>query len=290
MLFKSNSSSHLYLFLIIAAVWASAFAQQAPAQAAPAPAPTVPAETEASAEKQASAVAVYVTGDSIPKTTKDALSAFLLDALVNSGNYRTIERSEAFLSEIDKEHVKQRSGAVDDAQISSIGKQSGARFVCVANITPALGTYQVSARMIDIETADVTASGISDSPLKTLDELKQVSAAVVYKMLGVRVKTDQNFELLTDKEQTALEQSIKQTVQQTMQAKQPKRKSFWIALSCDVVGAGVLGYGLLENSSAQKLIDEGTYSKAKETVTVRNVCYVVGALALLSGISIHIFF
>ncbi|MDR2694480.1 MAG: CsgG/HfaB family protein [Chitinispirillales bacterium] len=237
------------------------------------------------------AIAVYVTGgDNIPKTTKDAMNSFLIDALVNSGNYRAIERSETFLAEIDREQTKQRDGSVDDAQISQIGKQAGVRFVCVANITPALGAYQVSARVIDVETADVAASGVSSSPLETLNDLKIVSAAVVYKMLGVRMKTDENFELLTDNEKTALEQSIQETVQQTMRTKQPYRKSFWLALSCDIAGAGIFGIGLYEEISVGNNIDKKQYSKAQSAETARNVCYVLGALVLASGISIHILF
>jgi hypothetical protein len=236
------------------------------------------------------AIAVYVIGDSVPKTTKDAMNSFLIDALVNSGNYRAIERSETFLAEIDREHVKQRDGSVDDAQISRIGKQAGVRFVCIANITPALGAYQVSARVIDVETADVSASGVSSSPLESLTDLKTVSAAVVYKMLGVRMKTDENFELLTNTEKTALEQSIQQTVQETMRTKQPYRKSFWLALSCDIAGAGILGLGLYEEISVGRNIDQKQYSKAKSAETARNVCYVLGTLVLASGISIHILF
>jgi hypothetical protein len=237
------------------------------------------------------AIAVYVTGgDSIPKTTKDAMNSFLIDALVNSGNYRAIERSETFLTEIDREHVKQRDGSVDDAQISRIGKQAGVRFVCVAGITPALGAYQVSARVIDVETADVTASGVSSSPLESLSDLKTVSAAVVYKMLGVRMKTDENLELLTNNEKTALEQSIQETVQQTMRTKQPYRKSFWLALGCDIAGAGIAGIGLYEEMNVKNLIDQKQYSTAKSAETARNICYILGTVVLASGITIHILF
>jgi len=274
---KRGLSSILYTCLLVITAYVFAGAQET-------------AATAAAAENKP-AIAVYVTGgDAIPNTTKDALSAFLLDALVNSGNYRTIERSETFLAEIDKEHVKQRDGSVDDAQISRVGKQAGVRFVCAAVITPVLDSYQIAARIIDVETADVSASGISDSPLKTLDDLKQVSAAVVYKMLGIRVKTEQNFELLTPKEKTALEQSIQQTVQQTMRAKQPKRTSFYIGLSFDIVGAGMLGYGIYEEITVRSLIDRKDFSKTESHEKVRNVCYIVGAAALITGISIHIFF
>ena len=67
-------------------------------------------------------IAVYVTGDNAPAETRDALGTFMLDALVNSGMYRTIERSENFLDAINQEHIRQRSGIIDDSQISELGK------------------------------------------------------------------------------------------------------------------------------------------------------------------------
>jgi hypothetical protein len=127
-------------------------------------------------------IAVYVTGD-IGDNEKKALGTQMLSSLVNSGRYRGIERSNAFLAEVEKEHIKQRSGAIDDGQISELGKQFGVRFVCVADITPAFGAYSVSARIINVETAEVPFIGNASSPLKTMDDLEQVSVEVIRKML-----------------------------------------------------------------------------------------------------------
>jgi len=128
-------------------------------------------------------IAVYVTGD-VPDSEKKALGTKILAELVNSGRYIGIERSTAFLAEIDKEHVKQRSGAIDDKQISQIGVQFGVKYVCIADITPALGAFQISARVVDVETAQVTLIGEANSALKTLDDLASVSEQVVKKMFG----------------------------------------------------------------------------------------------------------
>jgi len=129
-------------------------------------------------------IAVYITGGKDDGENK-AFSTYILDALIKSNRFIAIERSEAFLDEIDKEQMKQRSGAIDDAQISKLGKQSGIQYVCVADITQALKTNQVSARILDVETAKVIAVGVSESQLNTLDELRTVSADVVYAMLSL---------------------------------------------------------------------------------------------------------
>jgi len=123
-------------------------------------------------------IAVYVTGDRSDSERK-ALGTKLLSALHTSGKYTAIERSEDFLAQIDLEHMKQRGGSVDDKQISQLGKQFGVRYVCVANIAEAFGAYQVSARIIDVETAVVVAVGDSDSQLRNMDDLDSVSFRVV---------------------------------------------------------------------------------------------------------------
>jgi len=128
-------------------------------------------------------IAVYVTG-SVPDNEKKALGTRMLASLVNSGRYKGIERSESFLAEIDREHVKQRSGAIDDSQISELGKQFGVRYVCIADITPAYNAYQVSARIINVETAEVSHIGEAFSSLKTARDLKETSDQVVKNMFG----------------------------------------------------------------------------------------------------------
>jgi len=129
-------------------------------------------------------IAVYVTGDDIHNNMKTALGTRMLASLVNSGRYSGIERSQAFLAEIDREHEKQRSGEVDDNQISQLGRQFGVKFVCIVNITPILGDFQVSARIVDVETAEIAFIGEASSPLNTVDDLESVSDMVVDGMFG----------------------------------------------------------------------------------------------------------
>jgi len=132
-------------------------------------------------------IAVYVTGD-LGVGEKKALGTRMLAALVNSGRYKGIERSNSFLDEIEKEQVKQRSGAIDDSQISEVGRQFGVTFVCIADITSVLGDYQVSARIVNVETAEVDRIGEASSRLKTVNDLTKVSDQVVKNMFGDAAK------------------------------------------------------------------------------------------------------
>jgi len=126
-------------------------------------------------------IAVYVTGD-VPDNEKKALGTRMLASLISIKRYRGIERSNAFLAEIEKEQIRQRSGEIDDSQISTLGKQFGVKFVCIADLTPAFNEFQVSARIVNVETAEVEFIGESSGPLKSMADLERVSDQVVKNM------------------------------------------------------------------------------------------------------------
>jgi len=146
-------------------------------------------------------MAVYVTGEMGPNEIK-VLNAKILELFVNSEKYEAVERSGEFLGEIEKEQQKQRSGAVDDKQISRLGKQFGVQFVCVADITEAFNIKHISARLIDVETAAIVAVGNAESKLESSEEVKAVSTKIVSPMLKktfVASKKAENNENTTNK-------------------------------------------------------------------------------------------
>jgi hypothetical protein len=150
------------------------------------PAPLPPPPEPAAPDTGKPNIAVYVTG-AVSDEEKGALGTRILAALVNRGRYRGIERSSTFLAEIDKEMIKQRSGAIDDSQISELGKQFGVKFICIADITPAYDAFQVSARIVNVETAEVAYIGEAFSPRKTALYITWVSDQVVRKMFGEKL-------------------------------------------------------------------------------------------------------
>ena len=100
-------------------------------------------------------VAVYVT-----KTGNRDVDIILGDQLVagfaRSGEYVAVERTNAFLKQINKESGYQQSGAVNDADLLRLGKKFGVQYVCVAQTIPWGGTYFISSRLVDVETAEVS--------------------------------------------------------------------------------------------------------------------------------------
>lgn len=118
-------------------------------------------------------VAVYVTGQEsgINKVLGDQLVA----GFAQSGKYIAIERTASFLAELGKEQNYQRTGAVDDNELSRLGKQFGVQLVCVADISDVFGQKYISARLIDVESAEVVNTSNTSSQLDSMDELLNVT-------------------------------------------------------------------------------------------------------------------
>jgi len=128
-------------------------------------------------------IAVYVAGKPNPGM-KNILTTTVLNALIKSGKFEAIERSEAFLAQVEGELEKQYSGDINDSQISALGKQSGVEFVCVLDANYINGTYMVSARIINVETAKVATMGVADSRLSSAEEYSKAADELVAKLLN----------------------------------------------------------------------------------------------------------
>ena len=96
-------------------------------------------------------VAVYVMGEDAG--INNVLGSKLVTAIAQSEEYTAIERTAAFLAQLSKEQKCQRTGAVDDSELSRLGKQFGVQYVCVATVSDAFNEKYLSARLIDVESA-----------------------------------------------------------------------------------------------------------------------------------------
>jgi hypothetical protein len=134
-------------------------------------------------------IAVYVTGE-VQDSVKGALGTMMLSALTGLGRYEGIEYSNAFLAETEKEHVTQLNGTIDDSQISELGKQFDVAYICIADITPLFDAYEISARIVNVETAVVVHIGEAYSSLQTVDDFRQASHEAVRIMLEVKEQVE----------------------------------------------------------------------------------------------------
>jgi len=137
-----------------------------------------------SAEEQAKQkIAVYVTGN-IADDEKTVISTRVLSVLLNSNRYVVVERSDAFVKQLDRELSKQLSGDVEDSQITTIGKQYGVQVICVVNGTLVLGAYSIAARLIEVESANVITSADESCYISDIKDLEKISTEVARVLLG----------------------------------------------------------------------------------------------------------
>jgi hypothetical protein len=112
---------------------------------------------------------------------------FLTNAIVKRGQYIAVERTAQFLVELNKEQNFQRTGAVDDNQISRLGKNMGVQLVCVVKIGKGGEQLFISARLVDVETAALKAAA---RPVRfdadNWDEIEKSCEAITASMFGER--------------------------------------------------------------------------------------------------------
>jgi hypothetical protein len=126
-------------------------------------------------------VAVYVTGAE-GEGINEFMGAYLVDAIVKSSDYQAVERTADFIKELNKEQDYQRTGAVNDNQISALGRQFGVQLVCVAKIGKIENRQFVSARLIDVETATVKNS--TKPVMFTSYDVDKACATVAISLIG----------------------------------------------------------------------------------------------------------
>lgn len=141
---------------------------------------------------QTKKVAVYVKGQD--SGINKVLGDRLVSAFKQTGEYIAIERTDSFLAGISKEQEYQRNGTVDDKEISNLGKQFGAQLVCVVIISPIFNENYVSARLIDVETAEVVSIANETSTLDSMEELFRVSNALKEELLNNKSAYDKEKE------------------------------------------------------------------------------------------------
>jgi hypothetical protein len=191
-------------------------------------------------------IAVYVTGAKDPGVDK-ALGTMMLSALVNSGRYQAVERSEEFLKQLAAEHSKQRSGAIENDQIKKLGKQFGVDFICIADVTPALGSYSVSARIMNVESAEIVAMGNTDSQMNVLAELSDASQRIVAMMFGLSAPAQQARPTQPVQEARRTE-SVKTTIEGTLvPGNSLTEKLAWLQRSADSHNTYILEVKANEN-------------------------------------------
>jgi hypothetical protein len=144
-------------------------------------------------QDQKEKVAIYTT-DNSGQNIVEFVGDFLTNAIVKRGQYMAIERTAQFLAELNKEQSFQRGGAVDDSQISRLGKNMGVQLVCVVKIGKSGEQLFISARLVDVETAALKSTA---RPVRfdadNWDEIEKSCETITASMFGERNRSSTAF-------------------------------------------------------------------------------------------------
>ncbi len=243
--------------------------------AAPTPAAPPPTVQPVVAEAGKQAVAVYMAGQEPPaaKGVHTVMGGELARVLSESDKYTAVDRTEWILDQLDREHVYQRSGTVDDDQIKAIGHQLGVGFLCISNINAVGRKYYLDTRLVDVVTAEIARSVTATSSLKDAGEMSRVSRNIALELLEA---------------------------EKTAKARKLRKKIFrYTAIGLDALGGIICAYGYMENSNVVKYterVDEigrghlKDGPEAQRAATRRNAAYITGAALIAAGVTIHIAF
>lgn len=142
-----------------------------------------------SKEEDTQKVAVYID-KSDNRDVDIVLGDQLVAGFAKSGKYIAVERTNAFLKQLGKEVGYQKSGAVDDNELISLGKQFGVKYVCVAKTMKWGGKYFVSSRLVDVETTGVpNMYNAENYSLNNVRDVVNMSLTIVSNLIGTSSKS-----------------------------------------------------------------------------------------------------
>lgn len=132
-------------------------------------------------------VAVYVTGEA-ESGYKKVIGSKLVSSITDSESFVAIERTADFLSALSQEQDYQTSGAVSDNQIVRLGQQFGVRYVLVADVSEVFGSMFIAARMIDVQTGQITNATESSLVVNSMEGLTELSENVIAGLIDGAVR------------------------------------------------------------------------------------------------------
>lgn len=199
-------------------------------------------------------VAVYVTGEQsgISKVLGDQLVA----AFAKSGRYVAVERTSSFLAELNKEQGYQLSGAVSDNDIARLGNQFGVNYVCIADMADVFGEKYITARLIDVETAEIVNTHNVSGPMTNMNECLKMAGEIAEKLSKGSFMEQETEEKARaeKKEQERQERERKEQEEQRRQQQAEQQARQQQQLQQSVVNLGNAIMDVVESSQSYTLI------------------------------------
>ena len=128
-------------------------------------------------------VGIYITGE-INANYKKVIVSKMISQITQTNGYVAVERTNEFLSALSREQDYQLSGAVSDNDIARLGAQFGVNYVLVADLSELFEEIFVSARAIDVETAQIVAATELSSKVNSMESLTDLANNISKNFIG----------------------------------------------------------------------------------------------------------
>jgi len=215
----------------------------------------------------------------VQKELITAVEEYLVQSSKYNAEYSVLNRDSDIVDAIDKEKNYQERGRVSQEEVKKWAKQKGAIYLCTIKISDESDKNSVTLTRLNVETGET--HGLKE-------ERKNISFERGDDWIKL-VKGMTEF-VFRDEEDKAIYEGVK--VREEMHWRTRSNIKLAVGLSLDVAGVGLLGYGLYKDISASSRIKEGNaeMSDIKGMFRTRDICYIVGGVLLVSGVSMQIFF
>jgi TolB-like protein len=108
---------------------------------------------------------VGLSSQNIDSKVTSVLIDFIINAFVNSGSVKVVDRSS--IEKILKEQEFQMQDFVDSAKASEIGKLLGAEYVVTGGLNKIDQTIYLSIKLVSVKTAEIIGSSVTSAPEKS---------------------------------------------------------------------------------------------------------------------------
>ncbi len=128
-------------------------------------------------------VGIYITGE-INANYKKVIVSKMISQITQTDGFVAVERTNEFLSALSREQDYQLSGAVSDNDIARLGAQFGVHYVLVADLSELFEEVFVSARAINVETAQIIAATETNSKVDSMQSLTDLANNISKDFIG----------------------------------------------------------------------------------------------------------
>ena len=158
-----------------------------------------------SAQENKLRIAIFdpvISGGNFDEGTGVIIREMVSTVIVNSGKYHIIERS--LIDRVLKEQNFSNSGAVDDSQISQIGKLAGANKVILSVLSSSGNRGLLSLKMIDVESANIESQ---KTKLIELSKILDIITPLALEVIGEKTTPVSNQETTNGSSTTSQRQA-----------------------------------------------------------------------------------